>query len=117
MARSPKPKLGGVTDRCPCTPVPLNPIVKLRSEALLVIAMLPGTSPVVTGAKWAARLMLCPADSLNSVVSPLLKPLPQTQTREIVTQPFPVLLSLRVFELFCPMPTSPKHSLGGVTDR
>jgi hypothetical protein len=72
MTTLPKLALDGVVVRCPCTPVPLNPIVKLRSEASLVIAMLPGTSPVVTGAKWAAKLMLCPADSLNGVVSPLV---------------------------------------------
>ncbi len=81
MATLPKLALVGVADKRPCTPLPLNAIVKLRSEALLVIVILPVTSPVASGAKWACKLMLRPAESLNGVASLLTeKPLPLTLT-------------------------------------
>jgi hypothetical protein len=47
MATLPKLALVGVADKRPCAPVPLNAIVNLRSEALLVIVILPATSPAV----------------------------------------------------------------------
>ena len=76
-ATSPKLALAGVAERRPCTPVPLNAIVKLGSEALLVIAILPVAAPAVSGAKWASRFMLCPAASFNGVATVLMeKPLP-----------------------------------------
>jgi hypothetical protein len=59
MITSPKLALAGVADRRPSAPVPLNPIVTLWSEALLVMAILPVASPAVWGAKWASRLTLC----------------------------------------------------------
>ena len=83
MATLPKLALGGVADRRPSTPtpLPLNAIIKLRSQALLVIATLPVTSPVASGAKWTCKLMLCPAESFNGVASLLTeKPLPLTLT-------------------------------------
>ena len=77
----PKLALGGVADKRPCTPLPLNAIVKLRSEALLVIVILPVTSPAASGAKWACKFMLRPAESFNGVASLLTeKPLPLTLT-------------------------------------
>jgi hypothetical protein len=81
MATLPKLALGGVADRRPCTPLPLNAIVKLRSQALLVIVILPVTSNVASGAKWACKRMLCPAESFNGVAGLLReKPLPLTLT-------------------------------------
>ena len=117
-ATLPKLALGGVADKRPSTPVPLNPMVKLGSEALLVIVMLPVATPVVPGANWASRFVLCPAESFNGVATWLrAKPLPLTLTRETVMLLLPVLLSLRVFELLSPMATLPKLALGGVADR
>jgi hypothetical protein len=118
MITLPKLALAGVAARRPSAPSPLNPIVKLRSEALLVIAILPVASPVLWGAKWASRLTLCLACSLKGVATLLMeKPLPLTLTREIVRLLVPVLLSLRIFELLSPMITSPKLALAGVADR
>src|SRR5271170_4347832 len=118
MTTSPKLALAGVADRRPITPVPLSPMANLLSEALLVIAILPVASPVVTGVKWASRLMLCPTESFKGVATLLMeKPLPLTLTREMVRLLVPVLLSLTAFESLSPMTTSPKLALAGVADR
>jgi hypothetical protein len=69
MTTAPRPALAGVADKRPSTPVPLSPIVKLGSAALLVIVMLPVATPVVPGAKRASRFMLCPAGSFNGIAT------------------------------------------------
>src|SRR5580692_8137872 len=118
MITAPKLALAGVADKRPSAAVPLSPIVKLRSAALLAIAIPPVASPAVSGAKWASRLTLCPTKSFKGVATLLMeKPLPLTLMREMVRLLFPVLLSLRVFELLPPMITAPKLALAGVADK
>src|SRR5580700_979691 len=118
MATLPRLALAGVADKRPSTPAPLSPIVKLGSGALLSITILPVASPVVSGAKWASRLTLCPAKSLKGVATLLMeKPLPLTLTREMVRLLVPVLLSLTAFESLVPMATLPKLALAGVADK
>src|SRR5580700_2239212 len=118
MITAPKLALAGVADKRPSAPIPLSPIVRLGSEALLAIAIPPAASPAASGAKRASRFMLCPAESFKGVATLLMeKPLPLTLMREMVRLLFPVLLSLRVFELLSPMITAPKLALAGVADK
>ena len=114
MATLPKLALAGVAERRPCTPVPLNATVKLGSEALLVIAILPVAAPAVAGAKWGSRLMLCPAASFNGVATVLIeKPLPLTLMREMLTTVIPEFVRVTVLVLLLATPTVPKVKLPG----
>ena len=115
MTTSPKLALAGVADRRPCTPVPLNAMVKLGSEALLVTATLPVASPVAAGVKWASRLMLCPTESFKGVATLLMeKPLPLMLTREIVTIVVPEFVSVIVLAPLPATATFPKAKLSGL---
>jgi hypothetical protein len=115
MITSPKLALVGVAARRPSAPVPLSPIVKWGSEALLVIVMLPVATPVVPGAKRAAKLMLCPAESLNGVATSLMaKPLPMRLTREMVITVCPEFTRVTVLALSPATATLPNAKLPGL---
>src|SRR5712691_8216459 len=57
----PKLALGGVTESCGCTPVPLRAMVLGELGVLLTSERLPDTLPVVAGANCALKVLDCPA--------------------------------------------------------
>ncbi|MGA7189096.1 MAG: hypothetical protein WBY66_11405, partial [Candidatus Acidiferrales bacterium] len=82
---------------------------------LLVIAILPVNSAVASGAKWACKLMLCPAESFNGVASLLTeKPLPLTLTSEMVITVFPEFTTVIALALLPAMATFPNAKLPGL---
>jgi hypothetical protein len=116
----PKFKLSGFAPsrRAVATPVPLNEIVSGEFGASLMSETEPVLLPEDVGANTALNVALLPDGITVGTMRPaILKPLPETLAREIVTLSFPVLLSLMVCELCSPMATLPKLALGGVADR
>ena len=76
----PKPRLVGLEPRVPtgtAVPVPESEIVSDGFEAFEVMVTLPLALPVVVGANFTARDILCPAVSVSGVVIPLkVNPVP-----------------------------------------
>jgi hypothetical protein len=73
----PKLALEGVAERCPCTPVPLNEIIREGSVAVLVIVTVPDAFPVTVGANLTVNEVFCPAPRVTGKESPvMLKPDP-----------------------------------------
>src|SRR5437879_11544738 len=56
----PKLTLGGVTESCGCTPVPLRAMVLGELGALLTSERLPDTLPVAVGANCTLKVLDCP---------------------------------------------------------
>src|SRR5437879_13152789 len=56
----PKLTLGGVTESCGCTPVPLRAMVLGELGALLTSETLPDTLPVAGGANCTLKVLDCP---------------------------------------------------------
>src|SRR5437879_2426686 len=68
----PKLTLGGVTESCGCTPVPLRAMVLGELGALLTSETLPDTLPVAVGANCTLKVLDCPGGSVSGNVSPLM---------------------------------------------
>ena len=78
----PKLRLVGLGARSPGEiPVPDNGMVRVGSEALEVMVMLPLALAAEEGANFTLKLVLCPAVNVTGVEMPLrLKPLPLAAT-------------------------------------
>ena len=69
----PKAKGLGFTLSAPTdVPVPLSDSVRFGTAALETMSRLPELVPVVVGAKLIPKVKLCPAESVNGSVSPLM---------------------------------------------
>src|SRR3989442_1675377 len=111
----PKLTLGGVTESCGCTPVPLRAMVLGELGALLTSERLPDTLPVAVGANCTLKVLDCPAPRVSGKVSPLmLKPGPVKPPWETVKLALPVLLKPRACTLVLPTVKFPKATLAGL---
>jgi hypothetical protein len=111
----PKLRLLGLAPSCPCTPVPLNPIVIGESEALLVKATLPLKLPADVGTKVTANEVLAPAFRVTGKLKPAkLNPLPEALACEIVRLAPPEFESVMVCELLPFTETLPKLKFAGL---
>src|SRR3989454_300664 len=92
----PKLTLGGVTESCGCTPVPLRAMVLGELGALLTSETLPDTLPVAAGANCTLKVLDCPGGSVSGNVGPLmLKPAPVKLACEMVKLAPPELVKVR----------------------
>lgn len=91
----PKATDPGVAFSVDCVPVPLNAIVSGEFGALLTTEMLPVALPEALGLNAALIVAVCPAVSVNGVVTPeTLKPVPAALTCETVTLAEPLFVSV-----------------------
>ena len=82
--------------------------------ASLVTVIVPLALPTAVGAKVVFIEALCPAPSTVFAPIPVTaKPVPDTETAEIVTFPFPLFVSVAPWELLLPTVTLPKLKLAG----
>ena len=111
----PKLMLVGLAVRDPdVTPLPDNTILSDGLDAVLVIAMLPFTFPLVVGAKVTVNVVLCPAGSVSGKLSAVRpKPVPMAEACEIVTLELLPLLRVIVLAWLFPTCTFPKLTLAG----
>jgi hypothetical protein len=108
----PKLKLAGLAESVTeeATPEPVKAIVAGELGALLAMLTVPERLPPVVGANTTLMLVLVPAAKVAGVVSPLtLNPVPLTDNWEIVTDAFPVLVSVKACDLLWPSTTLPKE--------
>ena len=113
----PKLTLGGVTESCGCTPVPLRAMVLGELGALLTSETLPDTLPVAVGANCTLKVLDCPAPRVSGNVSPLmLKPAPVKLPCAMVKLAPPELVKVKFCTPVLPTSTLPKLTLGGVTE-
>jgi hypothetical protein len=85
--------------------------------ALLLIEMLPVSVPPVVGVNLAMKVAVPPAAMTWPTVNPLmLKPAPEALKAEIVSDSFPVFVSVMVCGLLLPTATLLKFSLLGLID-
>ena len=90
------------------TPLPVRAICVGEFVALLATDTLPLAVPVVLGAKFTLKVVLCPAVRLTGSVRPLaVKPVPETPSCEMLRLELPVLLSVTVLLLLLPTFTFP----------
>ncbi len=95
-ATSPKLALGGTTESCGCTAVPVMAIVVGEFGALLTSETLPVMLPVLAGAKTTLKVVFCPGARVRGRLSPLtLRPLPETLAWETVTLALPELVRVK----------------------
>ena len=95
--RLPKFSLVGDAVSCPTVPVPLSAIVSGEFGALLTTEMLPAELPALVGLNAALIVAVCPAVSVNGVVTPeMLNAAPATLTCETVTFADPVFVNVIV---------------------
>src|SRR5712691_811616 len=110
----PKLTLGGVTESCGCTPVPLRAMVLGELGALLTNETLPDTLPVVAGPNCTLKVLDCPAARVSGRFSPvMLKPVPETVTCEMLTAALPVFVSTTLWVLVVAAVTLPKLMFEG----
>src|SRR5437870_971490 len=113
----PKLTLGGVTESCGCTPVPLRAMVLGELGALLTSERLPDTLPVAVGANCTLKVLDCPGGTVSGNVGPLmLKPAPVTGPCAMVKLALPELVKGTCGVPLLPASTLPKLTLGGVTE-
>src|SRR2546422_1047134 len=113
----PKLTLGGATESCGCTPVPLRAMVLGELGALLTSETLPDTLPMVAGANCTLKVLDCPAERVGGNRSPLmLTPAPVTIPCEMVKLTPPELVKVRSCKLLLLTTTLPRLALGGVTE-
>src|SRR5205807_633615 len=87
--------LGGVTESCGCTPVPLRAMVLGELGALLTSERLPDTLPVAVGANCTLKVLDCPGGTVSGNVGPLmLKPAPVTGPCAMVKLALPELVKV-----------------------
>lgn len=111
----PKLTLPGLAPSCPCTPVPLSPIVIGELEALLVKLTFPLTLPAAVGAKTTVNDVFAPAFRDTGKLRPLrLNPAPEAVAWEIVRVAFPEFESVTVCEPLPSTLTFPKLMLDGL---
>ncbi len=92
----PKLALGGITESCGCTAVPLRAIVVGEFRALLTSETLPVMLPVLAGAKTTLKLVFCPGVRVRGRLSPpTLRPLPETLAWETVPLALPELVMVK----------------------
>src|ERR1700683_1884647 len=73
--RLPKLTLAGLAESAACVPVPVK--ATEGSDALLMIEILPESTPVAVGANTAVKFAVWPAESVKGVVIPVtLNPVP-----------------------------------------
>ena len=95
-------------------PVPYSGSLLGEFVALLRTEALPVTLPTVVGAKVRLKSVFCPADRVKGRAGPLmLKPLPVTESWEMVTLPVPVFVRITGSVLLLPSITLPKLVLAG----
>jgi hypothetical protein len=98
--------------------VPLRAIIVGEFGALLVTVTVPVKLPVVVGANFAPNVVLAPAANVAGVVNPLtVKPAPLALRLEIVSEAFPVFVSVKVCDWDWPSATLPKLKVDGETCR
>ena len=113
----PNPTLVGFapSSKVGATPIPLRGMAKGELGALLTSEAEPVTLPVEVGANTTLNVLFPPAAIVNGTVKPvMLKPVPETLAREIVTPAVPLLVNLMVCELLVPVITFPKLAVVGV---
>src|SRR3989442_2819413 len=82
----PKLTLGGVTESCGCTPVPLRAMVLGELGGLLTNETLPDTLPVAARPNTTLNAIHVPTAKAIVRFSPMrLKPVPETVTCEMLT--------------------------------
>lgn len=99
---------------CPAeaTPVPDRAIVIGEFLALLVIVRLPAKLPVVKGLNVVLTEVEVPAPTSRPEALPLaVNPAPETETPEIITLEFPVLVKFTVCTALLAKPVWPKFKL------
>jgi len=107
----PKSMLGGITEICGCTPVPVTVIVAGELVAVLVTVTLPEKLLVAVGAKVTLNEADCPAERVSGSPMPVtVNPLPLMVFCEIVTPELPVLVSVTLFVVLVPVVKLPKLS-------
>ena len=94
----PKPRLVGFALSAPgATPVPDNATLRLGFDPLDVIDTLPLVAPLLVGANFTLKEVLCPAFKVTGNVSPLiLNPVPLALAAEIVRLDPPEFVSVSV---------------------
>jgi hypothetical protein len=98
------------------TPFPANGTAPGEFAALLVIETLPLVDPVEAGEKFTLNVLDCPGlRDIGRTRTPGLNPVPVTVTCVIVSTPFPLLLTFKVWEFTEPTTTFPKFTVAGVT--
>jgi hypothetical protein len=113
----PKLRLGvlNVSSCVPASPVPLNAMVNVELEALLVSEIEPVTAPAAPGAKTALNVVFEPAGIVIGALRPvMLNPVPVTVAREITRLAVPLFVKLIVCELLVPVETFPKPAVLGM---
>jgi hypothetical protein len=98
----------------PATPVPLSAIMSGELGALLVSETEPVTLPAALGVKTALNVTFDPVAIVVGALRPvMLKPVPVTVAREIMTLAEPLFVRLIVCELLLPVETFPKAAIAG----
>src|ERR1700733_6439412 len=100
----PNARLVGFAVSAPCvTPVPESGILKLESEPVEVILMVPLAAPATAGEKSAVNEVLWPAVNVKGKVSPLkLKPVPLATAAEMVRLVPPELVRVPLIDFELP---------------
>ncbi len=113
----PKLRLVGLTPsvNVEAVAVPLRGIVIGDPGALLEIETLPASVPAVVGLKIALNVALLPAAIVaDGDMLETLKPVPEAETAETVTEEVPAFFKVIVCELVPPVATLPNETLVGV---
>jgi hypothetical protein len=114
----PKLRLIGLEPSVPtgtAVPVPERPIVSDEFDAFEVMVTVPLAPPVVVGANFTLRDVLCPAVKVNGTAIPLrVNPVPLMAAWEIVTLALPVLVSVAERDWLLPTVTLPNPRLVGL---
>src|SRR5437899_587262 len=113
----PKLTLGGATESCGCTPVPLRAMVPGELGEIGRASCRESALPVAVGADCTLKVLDCPGGSVSGNVGPLmLKPAPVKLPCAMVKLALPKLVKVRCFTPVLPTSTLPKLTLGGATE-
>lgn len=115
-ATSPKLTLEGVTDIPGCVPVPVSGIEVGDPERLVLTEMLPVTALVEVGVNVALKVMVLLGVRVCAEKPVTANPVPVALAEETVRFAVPVFLRIMDCVAVVPSATSPKLTLGGVTE-
>lgn len=110
----PKLKVDGVMLNPACIPAPLKLIFNGDPFALLVTVTVPVAFPTAVGENLAVKLVVCEAATVAGVLTPVrLNPVPLAAILEMVTDAFPVFVSVINWLALLLVDTFPKFTLAG----